>query len=98
VVHAVSGSRLRGRGPTRRTSARGGPGPRAQLQSILADGIAAGAFRDADPAAAAQAVFNATARFHHPAHAREWQDPGTDTELDAVCTLILNGLASPTGA
>jgi hypothetical protein len=29
VVHAVSGSRLRGRGPTRRTSARGGQGSRA---------------------------------------------------------------------
>jgi hypothetical protein len=29
VVHAVSGNRLRGRGPTRRTSARGGPGSRA---------------------------------------------------------------------
>jgi AcrR family transcriptional regulator len=66
-----------------------------QLQSILADGVAAGAFRDADPAAAAQAVFNATTRFHHPAHAHEWQAPGTDNELDAVCTLILNGLASP---
>jgi AcrR family transcriptional regulator len=63
-----------------------------QLQAILADGIASGTFRANDPATAARAVFDATARFHHPAHAREWQAPGIESELDAVCTLLLDGL------
>jgi AcrR family transcriptional regulator len=69
----------------------------SQLQDILADGIAAGAFHTAEPAAAARAVFNATTRFHHPAHAREWQSPGIGTEFDALCALILNGLTRSTG-
>jgi AcrR family transcriptional regulator len=63
-----------------------------QLRAIIADGIADGSFAGPDPAAAARAVFAATARFHDPAHVREWQDPGIETELDAVCTLLLNGL------
>jgi AcrR family transcriptional regulator len=63
-----------------------------QLQAILADGIAGGAFQATAPAATARAVFDATTRFHHPAHAPEWQAPGIETELDAVCTLLLNGL------
>jgi AcrR family transcriptional regulator len=63
-----------------------------QLQAILADGIARGDFQATDPAAAARAVFDATTRFHDPAHASEWQAPGIETELDAVSTLLLNGL------
>jgi pyridoxal biosynthesis lyase PdxS len=63
-----------------------------QLQAILADGVACGDFQAADPATAARAVFDATTRFHNPAHAPEWQAPGIETELDAVCTLLLNGL------
>jgi AcrR family transcriptional regulator len=63
-----------------------------QLQAILADGIADGTFVGTDPAAAAHAVFDATTRFHHPAHAPEWQATGTEAELDAVCTLLLTGL------
>jgi AcrR family transcriptional regulator len=67
-----------------------------QLQAILADGTADGTFAGTDPAVAAQAVFDATTRFHHPAHAAEWQAPGIETELDAVCTLLLNGLQTRT--
>jgi AcrR family transcriptional regulator len=63
-----------------------------QLRAILADGIADGTFAGIDPAAAARAVFDATSRFHHPAHAPEWQAAGIETELDAVCTLLLAGL------
>jgi AcrR family transcriptional regulator len=63
-----------------------------QLQAILADGIADGTFTSTDPAAAARAVYDATTRFHNPAHAPEWQAPGIETELDAVCTLLLDGL------
>ena len=63
-----------------------------QLRGILADGIAGGAFQAGDPAEAARAVFDATFRFHHPAHAAEWQAPGIEAELGAVCTLLLHGL------
>jgi hypothetical protein len=59
---------------------------------VLADGVARGDFQATDPATAAGAVFDATTRFHNPAHAPEWQAPGIETELDAVCTLLLNGL------
>jgi AcrR family transcriptional regulator len=65
-----------------------------QLQAILADGVASGDFRVLDPAQAAQAVFDATVRFHHPAHAPEWQAPGIEAELDAVCTLLLEGIVA----
>jgi len=40
----------------------------------------------------AQAVFDATTRFHHPAHAAEWQAAGIDAEFDAVCTPVIDGL------
>ncbi|MET0426439.1 MAG: TetR family transcriptional regulator [Actinoplanes sp.] len=63
-----------------------------QLRGILADGIAAGMFQAADPAALAETVFTATTRFHHPALAAGWQAPGIADELDAVCTLIVDGL------
>ena len=69
-----------------------------QLQAILADGTADGTFAAIDPAAAAHAVFDATTRFHHPALAAEWQAPGVEKELDAVCTLLLDGLAALGGA
>ncbi|HTU71984.1 MAG TPA: TetR family transcriptional regulator [Trebonia sp.] len=63
-----------------------------QLQAIVADGMADGTFAGSDPATAARAVFHATARFHDPAHATEWQAPGIEADLDAVCTLLLSGL------
>jgi AcrR family transcriptional regulator len=36
----------------------------------------------------AQAVFDATVRFHHPAHAAEWAGRDTHAQLDAVIALI----------
>jgi hypothetical protein len=41
-----------------------------------------------------RAVLHATAKFHHPAHAAEWGEPGLDQELEAVYRLILSGLAT----
>ncbi|HEX6448910.1 MAG TPA: TetR family transcriptional regulator [Trebonia sp.] len=67
-----------------------------QLEAILAGGIAEGTFAAADPAVAAHAVFDATTRFHNPALSSEWQAPGIETELDAVCTLLLSGLTAAT--
>ncbi|GAA3954754.1 TetR family transcriptional regulator [Actinoplanes auranticolor] len=63
-----------------------------QLAAILADGMADGSFRSADPAESARAVFTATTRFHHPGLAGGWKDPGIEQELDVICTLLLDGL------
>lgn len=66
-----------------------------QLEGILADGFASGDFCGTDPAATARAVFEATAAFHHPAHATEWHLPDRDAILADVCTLIVDGLRPP---
>jgi AcrR family transcriptional regulator len=65
-----------------------------QVARIVTDGIAAGAFARTDAEVAGRAVLQATARFHHPAHAAEWADPGIDADLDAVVTLVLTGLGA----
>jgi AcrR family transcriptional regulator len=64
----------------------------ADLARIIGDGMAQGEFAVADPARAGRAVLDATARFHNPAHASEWSDPGIDVAFEAVWTLLLHGL------
>ncbi|POX36774.1 TetR family transcriptional regulator [Streptomyces sp. Ru73] len=64
-----------------------------QLTRIVADGIAQGTFAAApDAETTARAVFDATARFHDPCHAGEWQRPAIEDEFAAVCDLVLRGL------
>jgi AcrR family transcriptional regulator len=63
-----------------------------QIARIIADGAARGEFAVADPAEAARAVFDATGRFHNPAHASEWSDPGIGTAFERVWSLVLRGL------
>lgn len=63
-----------------------------QLTQIIASGIASQEFQVSHPRAAAQAVFNATVRFHHPAHAAEWSHPQIDAEFAQVWSLVLAGL------
>jgi AcrR family transcriptional regulator len=65
----------------------------AQLARIVAEGVARGEFGATDPAATGRAVFDATARFHNPAHAPEWSNRGTDAAYERVRALVLNGLA-----
>jgi AcrR family transcriptional regulator len=65
-----------------------------QLGRIIADGVARGEFVVADPGRAGWAVFRATARFHHPAHAAAWSDPDLAAALEDVCALLLRGLAA----
>ena len=65
-----------------------------QLSGIIADGIASGELIKLDPASTARALFVATARFHHPAHAAEWGDPGLDAAFDDIWTLLINGLTA----
>lgn len=49
----------------------------AQLATIIADGVEAGEFEVADTESAARAAFDGTARFHNPANAGAWSDPGS---------------------
>ena len=64
-----------------------------QLTQIIAAGVAAGEFAVADPQVTARAVFDATARFHHPAHAAEWLLPDIDECFEGVWSLVLTGLS-----
>jgi len=64
----------------------------SQLETILRAGIATGDFRPVDPHATAQAMFDATARFHDPAHGAEWSAPDVDAGFDRVYTLITAGI------
>jgi AcrR family transcriptional regulator len=68
----------------------------AQLARIVADGVARGEFEATDPAATGRAIFDATARFHNPAHAPEWSNPGIDAAYERVRALVLNGLTPKT--
>jgi len=59
---------------------------------IISSGVKEGTFRTVDPVAAGRAVLSATSRFHHPAHAAEWADPGIDAAYNDVWQLLMNGL------
>jgi AcrR family transcriptional regulator len=63
-----------------------------QLTRILQEGAGSGVFTVDDPATSAGALFQATARFHDPAHASEWTRPEIEREFDAVVKLLLRGV------
>ncbi|MFG2473753.1 TetR family transcriptional regulator [Streptomyces fagopyri] len=65
-----------------------------QLTDIVGRGVREGDFEavDGDAAATARALFDATNRFHDPAYAREWEQPGIEAEFTAVVDLVLRGL------
>ncbi|MEU0387905.1 TetR family transcriptional regulator [Streptomyces chartreusis] len=65
----------------------------AQLTRIVEAGVRSGIFAaTTDPGATARAVFHATARFHDPLYAREWEEPGTEADFEAVLDLVVRGL------
>jgi AcrR family transcriptional regulator len=66
-----------------------------QVAHILSDGVKQGAFHVADVKVSAHAVFDATIRFHHPAHAEEWSDPALSARIDALLALLLKSLEAP---
>ncbi|MCG5238273.1 TetR family transcriptional regulator [Azospirillum doebereinerae] len=66
----------------------------AHLARIVADGVAQGVFAAENPEASGRALLDATARFHHPAHAAEWSDPTIATAFDGVWELVMRGLES----
>jgi hypothetical protein len=63
-----------------------------QICRILSDGTAEGTFAVSDLRTTARAIFDATSRFHHPAHADEWNDPAHPARIDAVLALLLKSL------
>ncbi len=66
-----------------------------QIAHMLDDGVKQGAFQVTDAKATARALFDATSRFHHPAHSDEWSDPDFSARVDAVLALMLRGLEAP---
>ena len=62
--------------------------------TVIRSGVKEGAFRAADPVAAARAVLFATSRFHHPAHAAEWTEPGIDAAYNDVWQMLMAGLCA----
>ncbi|MEV5610175.1 TetR family transcriptional regulator [Streptomyces sp. NPDC052225] len=65
-----------------------------QLGEILQEGVTQGEFEIADLPVTARAVFEATAHFHDPVHAPEWQRPDAEQAFDAVVSLVLRGLTA----
>jgi AcrR family transcriptional regulator len=66
-----------------------------QVAAIVADGVGRGEFVAVDPAPTGRAIFYATARFHDPAHAAKWIEPGVDQEFEEVWALIERSLQPP---
>jgi AcrR family transcriptional regulator len=65
-----------------------------QIAAIISDGVKQGAFDVTDAKASARAIFEATSRYQHPAHADEWKDPDLAARLDVLLALLLRGLAA----
>jgi AcrR family transcriptional regulator len=63
-----------------------------QVARIISAGVETHEFVTDDVNATAQAVWDATEKFHHPAHAQEWGDPHIQDAFDAVVSLIIAGL------
>lgn len=64
----------------------------AQLTKIVEEGIKSGEFQKGNAHEQAAAIFYATARFHHPALAKEWTSPHIEEEFKQVWSLITSGL------
>ena len=66
-----------------------------QIAQILSEGVKQGVFQVSDLKTSARALFDATSRFHHPAHSDEWSDPQLGARIDALLALLLRGLEAP---
>jgi hypothetical protein len=62
------------------------------VAKIIASGVEKGTFRTVDPMDMGRAVLVATSRFHHPAHAAEWDDPAIDAAYEDIWQLLMDGL------
>jgi AcrR family transcriptional regulator len=63
-----------------------------QVARIISAGVETQEFVTDDVQKTAQAVWDATDMFHHPAHAQEWGDPHIQDAFDAVVSLVIAGL------
>jgi AcrR family transcriptional regulator len=68
-----------------------------QIAAIISDGVKEGAFDVADVKASARAIYEATIRYQHPAHAEEWKEPDLAARFDALLALLLRGLEARKG-
>ena len=66
----------------------------ALVASVIRAGVKEGAFRRVEPTATGRALLLATLRFHHPAHASEWNAPNIDVEFDELWRMLMRGLAA----
>jgi AcrR family transcriptional regulator len=66
-----------------------------QIAHILSEGVKQGVFQVSDLKTSARALFDATSRFHHPAHSDEWSDPQLGARIDALLALLMRGLEAP---
>jgi AcrR family transcriptional regulator len=64
-----------------------------QIARIIEEGITSYEFKSGQSEVIAKAVFMATSRFHHPAHAYEWTSALIEQEFDSVWALILSGIS-----
>ena len=64
----------------------------AQLAKVITEGVERGEIAAVDPGRTAEAVFDATARFHHPAARSAWVRPAIDESFERVWDLIRTGL------
>lgn len=65
----------------------------ARIIDHMSEIITRGGIQSEDPARLAGAIFYATTRFHHPAHAYEWKNPMIDKEFSDVWALIEKGIS-----
>ena len=65
-----------------------------QISRIIADGVAQGTFVADDVDGAAAAAFDATMRFHNPAHAADWPTAENDAAFERVLSLVSRGLSA----
>lgn len=65
-----------------------------QIADIVRAGMTSKEFVEGDPVQVATGILLSTARFHHPAHVREWASSSADDNVNAVWNLILHGIAN----
>ncbi|MGO4547355.1 TetR family transcriptional regulator [Paenibacillus sp. 2TAB23] len=65
-----------------------------QMAVIIEEGITKGEFKPGSSMKTANAIFMATSRFHHPAHAAEWSSEHPNEQFELVWGLLLAGIVS----
>lgn len=66
----------------------------ALVAQIVADGMERGEFAPGDPMQVARAVWAATTRLHHPAHAADWLTEPPEATFEGLWKLLLSGLSA----